>query len=725
MKQMRQLLSFALPVFMAAAILAGCAGSSGVSTSSYDAAKKAQLEQVKAGRFDGGKMWTFDDPPVAYFGEAYGFRPSKEWLDDARLSSLRLTSGCSASFVSGDGLVMTNHHCVRGFLASVQKPGENLLENGFSAADMEAERKIPNAALEQLVEIRDVTKDVLAAMDAAKTDQEKIEARGKIISQIEKQASDQSKLRAQVVTLYNGGKFSLYLYKRFTDLRLVFAPELQAAHFGGEYDNFTYPRYAFDCSFVRVYENDAPYESKNFFAWSKDGAQEDELVFVIGNPGRTSRLSTAEQLEYNRDVQYPFTYQLLRERVDMLTAYIKAHPEKKADLYAGLLGVANGMKSYQGRLAGLRDDVLVQRRRDFDRSFRAEVEKRPELKAKYGHIWGEIAQSMQALREIAPENLGLRAGGLGVSEIFARAFSLVQLHREMRKAEADRLDAYKGERGIRTFAAAGRFSKVDTELDALTLALQLSYMKKYLGASDPIVQYALQGQTEEQAARRLLGQTVLNDSTAFAGLVADHAAASAASQDPFIVMARMALPRVEKAGAIAREVNAKTQVNATLLGRAQFDVYGTSIPPDATFTLRIADGVVKGYDYNGTIAPPFTTFHGLYDRHYSYPSKDEWKLAAHWQNPPPEFKLSTRCNFSSTNDIIGGNSGSPMINKNSEIVGLIFDGNMESLPGDFIFAEDAGNRTVSVHSSAIMEALRHLYKMSNLVKELESGKRAR
>ena len=704
-----------------AVVMIGCSASR-QTAESYASLRQAALDTIKARPFDGGKMWTFDQPPVDYLRQTYGFNATKEWLDDVRLSALRLASGCSASFISADGLVMTNHHCVRGSLATVQKDGENLLETGFYAAKSGDERKFPNLTLEQLIELKDVTAEINAAMDRETTDDEKVKARRNKITELENASTDQAKnLRAQVVTFYNGGKYALYLYKRYSDLRLVFVPELQAAHFGGEWDNFTYPRYAFDCSFIRVYEDNKPVRSENYFKWSQSGAKENELVFVIGNPGRTGRLNTTEQLEYFRDVQYPYTFQLLTERMETLDEYAKRHPEKKAGLLTQKLGISNGWKAYLGRLAGLRDDVVMARRRDFDRQFRSRVEADPALKAKYGHIWDEIAESRRTLRGIANESYGLRFSGQGLSELTGRASNFVQYAQEMAKPDSERVDVFRGDRGRRSVAQMSRFSKVDEELDAITLTKQLHLMRDKLGAQDPIVMQALQGQTPEQSAKRLISSTVLNDTAACARFFDDPSSITT-STDPMISLVRVAWPRIEKVSAVTREISARDQVNAALLGQAQFEVYGSSIPPDATFTLRLADGVVSGYSYNGTKAPPWTTFYGLYDRAHSFPDEDDWKLAPHWRNPPPEFNLSTPCNFSSTNDIIGGNSGSPMINRNREIVGLIFDGNMESLPGDFIFAEDLGNRTVSVHSAGLYEAIRVLYKAERLAKEMRTGK---
>lgn len=713
--------SYLLITCIAATVLIGCS-SSNCSVDSYGALKQAALDTVKARQYDNGKMWTFDDPPVDYLKQTYGFAASESWLEDVRLSALRLSSGCSASFISGDGLVMTNHHCVRGSLASIQKQGENLLSSGFYAARQEDERKLSNVTIEQLIDIKDITMEINQVMNSAKTDDEKVTARQDKISEIEKAKSDETKnIRAQVVTFYKGGKYALYTYRRFTDVRLVFAPELQAAHFGGEYDNFTFPRYAFDCSFLRLYEDGKPFRTQHYFKWSQYGAKEGELVFVVGNPGRTGRLNTTEQLEYLRDVQYPATFQSLSERLQTLDDYMKQHPEKKDALLTQKLSISNSYKAYLGRLAGLRDDIVMQRRRDFDHQFRSRVEANPQLKAKYGHVWEEIAQSRKTLRGMAAETRGLRFSGQGASELMSRAYNFVSYASEMAKPETERADPFKADRLQRSIRMMSRFPAVDLELDGNTLAKQLAIMQENLGPDDPVVKMALKGETVQKAAQRLIAESILSDSVKCTQLFED-AQSVMTSPDPLITVVRSAWPRIDKLNALNRDISAKDQVNSALLGQALFEVYGTAIPPDATFTLRLADGVVAGYPYNGTIAPPFTTFYGLYDRHFSFPEKEEWALAPHWQNPPPEFKLSTPCNFSSTNDIIGGNSGSPMINKNKEIVGLIFDGNMESLPGDFIFAEDLANRTVSVHSAGLFEGIKVLYKADRLAKEMRSGK---
>ncbi len=689
----------------------------------YEVAKKLALDTVKAGRFDGGRMWTFDYPPLEWFKEAYGFTPDQAWLDDVRMSAIRFANYCSSSFVSADGLVMTNHHCARESVDNINQPGENLNETGFYAKTLEEERKVPGLYVDQLVEIRDVTAEVIAAMDKAPTDAEKLTARDAATKEIEEKAGADSKLQADVITFYNGGKYSLYLYKRYNDVRAVFVPEMKLGFFGGDYDNFTYPRYTYDCSFFRVYDEDGtPLKTKHYYKWSKAGAKEGEPVFVVGNPGSTNRLNTTEQLEYNRDIQYPYVAGLLNDRVEVLTTYAEQHPEKREAMITEVFSMANSQKAYNGQLSGLRDDNLMQRRRAFDRSFKAAVLARPDLAKKYGHVWDEIADTRMKMREVSPDLMALRSGGLGTSEFLSKAAALARYVHEMAKPEADRAKAYQGKTADLTKRALGKYSKPDPLMEELTLTRQLATMKRWLGESDPIVKIALKGQSCDQAARRLLSETSLKDSLVLAQLVEGLPASIEQSNDPFIAMARLMIPRTDAAQKISREFAARDQVNEGLLGRALFDVYGTAIPPDATFTLRIADGVVKGFEYNGTKAPSHTTFYGMYDRNASFEGEDSWSLPDKWKNPPADFNLSTPLNFVSTNDIIGGNSGSPMINRNKEVVGLIFDGNIESLPGDFIFAEDANNRTVSVHSSAMVEALRHIYKATRIADELVNSR---
>ncbi len=718
---MRTIFQKGIVLLIAAAFIAGCGGTQELTP--YQKAKQAKLESIEAERFDNGRMWTFDYPPMEYFKDEYNFTPDQQWMDDVRMSALRFATYCSASFVSEDGLVMTNHHCGRQSVEAVSIEGENLPVDGFVAMTLADERKVDGLFVEQLVEIRDVTNEVIAAMDAVDGDRERLSARDKKIGEIEERLSEETGNRCQLVTFFNGGKYSAYIYKRYDDVRLVFSPELSLGFFGGDDDNFTFPRYTLDCNFFRVYDEDGkPLKTKHFYKWSANGPAEGELVFTVGNPGSTSRLSTSAQLEFNRDVQFPWIANLLDDYVDILKEYIKLHPEQKEEMTNQIFSMANSQKAYKGQLDGLENDVLMQRRKDFDSKFRGQIMAKPNLAAEYGHIWDEIAASRQKVREVAPDLLGLRFEVLGGSEYLNRAMNLARMLGEIDKPEEERSKAYQDNALKLTLRSLSKFVSPDMDMERLALTKKLKMMRSMLGDSDPLVQMAFQGQNCAEAAKRLLSESILTDSVKYAALAEGFPESARTSNDPLIAIARMATPRRDAAQQVARDVSARDAVNNALLGRALFEIYGTSVPPDATFTLRISDGIVDGYRYNGTKAPSFTTYFGMYDRHYSFPKDEQWSLPERWKNPPAEFDLRTPLNFVSTNDIIGGNSGSPLINRNKEVVGLAFDGNIESLPGEFIFAPEMGNRTVSVHSSAMIEAMNHIYRLERLARELRAGK---
>ena len=552
-------------------------------------------DTVKAGKFDNGTMWTFDHPPKAYFQETYGFNASDEWLNHVRMSALRFANYCSASFISADGLVMTNHHCGRESVSQVQKPEEDLHKTGFVATNLEDERPVPGLYVDQLVSITDVTKDVQSAIDAGKDDAEKIKNRDEKIKQLEAEYSAKTGLVCKVTTLYNGGEYLVYGYKRYNDVRLVFAPEDQIGFFGGDADNFTYPRYNFDCTFFRVYGDDGkPLKTENYFKWSSNGSAPGELVFVVGNPGRTDRLKSVKQLEFDRDYSYPATLKFLYKFIDSLKTRVAQNPELERELSNQIFSFENSRKVYEGILKGLQDQYLMAKRKDFEKKFKEAVMSNPELKAKYGNTWDEI------------------------------------------------------------IVIVNEKSKLLTELYSLDTN-------------------TVKGKDRAHEINNQMKQLVVKE-------------------------------------------RSKNQ----MLGRAIFDVYGYSIPPDATFTLRISDGVVKGYDYNGTIAPTKTTFYGFYDRYFSFDKQDPWDLPDRWKTPPEGFDLSVPVNFISTADIIGGNSGSPIINQKAEIVGLAFDGNIESMPSRFIFTTEA-NRCLGVDSRGMYEAIKTVYKFTRLADEMKNG----
>lgn len=710
----RNSINLFLILFVSLSILAGC-------SSSKDALYQKQpgYENVKAGTFDNGKMWTFDFPPIKYFESQYNFSPSQEWFDNARLAALRLP-GCSASFVSEDGLVMTNHHCVRSALDQVNREGENLPENGFFAQTLEEERKVPNLYIDQLILIEDVTDQVKAAFESGKTDEEKVQKRQEKIRELEKEYSTRTGLICNVVTFFNGGKYSMYGYKRYTDVRLVFAPETQVAYYGGDYDNFTYPRYDVDVAFYRVYENGKPLKTKNYFKWNKDGVKEGELIFVIGNPGRTNRLYTISQLNFLRDYAYPYQLDLFKGLVDIYSNYLQKHPDKKLQYQSMLFGFSNSLKAITGYHGGLKDPYLMSKKIDFEKNFRNTINSNPELKKKYGNIWDELAEFQKEkakyIRKVNALNLRARAGK---SLYFQIASDLVEFAEQVKLPDEKRGARFKDSVLANTKA---RFlpKDIDLEIQLAMLAFQLDDLKKAFGNELKALNDLLAGQSPQDAANRLNNSTIVFNKDEVNRLL-DNPDEILKSNDPFIKFVLDTKKLADDLTKKYQDIQQKEQAKVQLLGNAIYDVYGTSLPPDATFTLRISDGVVKGYEYNGTIAPPITTYYGMYDRYYSFKGYQDWDLPERWKNPPAEFDLSTPLNFVSTADIIGGNSGSPLVNKNLEVVGLAFDGNIESLPGNFIF-DDTKNRTVAVHTAGITEALEDIYKATRIVKELLNGK---
>ena len=666
------------------------------------------LDTVKAQKFDIGKMWTFDYPPVDYFTATYNFTPSKEWLEKVRMSALKFADYCSASFISEDGLVMTNHHCGRESVTQVEIPGEELHKNGFYAATLDKERKVKDLFVEQLVKIVDVTNEIISAMDAGSTNEEKVENKTKKIKELEDNNSNESGLKCQVVTFYNGGQYSLYFYKRYTDVRLVFAPEDQAGFFGGDPDNFTYPRYNLDCTFFRVYdENGKPLKTPNFFKWSPSGASIGEPIFVIGNPGTTNRLNTIAQLEYKRDIEYPQELALLNKFIDFLNEFCEKNPEMKKYFNDQIFSLMNSQKVYQGMIKGLSDPVLMARKKDFEKNFRSAVESNPKLNDKYGKVWNEIAGIRKDLKDINPLRSALFVTP-NSSTYMILADTLVKLSRKNEK-----LNKYF----LTTLFANDIFG------DKL-LRIELTNLIDNIGYENKFVSDFIGTRTLDEAVDYLMKNSALTSESTAKDFIKKSPEEIFSSSDPFIKFLVETSDTAKYIKEKSDKLMKQEDVAMQKLGNAIYEVFGNSIPPDATFTLRISDGVIKPYNYNGTIAPPKTSFYGIYDRFYSFDKKNPWDLPKIWLNPPKDFKLETPFNFISTCDISGGSSGSPVINRNAEIVGLAFDGNIESLPGDFIYTAETPTM-VSVDSEGLKEAIGNLYKAKRLCDELKTGKLAK
>ena len=697
-------------------LLCGGAVVIGVGTASA----QVDVDAVKAGRFDYGKMWTFEYAPKAYFTETYGFTADDAWFERARLAALRIP-GCSASFVSAYGLMATNHHCVRSRVAALSGPGETLLDSGFYATSLDEERRIPGYYADQLVAVEDVSDEVFAAMDMAATDTERDAARAGAIAGIQERlrmrhAELGGRIRIQVIPLYNGGRYSAYVFRRFTDVRLVFAAELQMGFFGGDPDNFTYPRYDLDFAFIRVYdENGEPYRPTHYFGWSQQGVEEGSVVFVIGNPGPTRRLNTIAQLEFQRDVSVPARVAFLSSRLAALREFYASDPAlgEQLNIRNRAFSLSNSLKAYSGRLAALRDPVIMARKADAERELREAIATQPDLQARFGRVLDRIA-SLQS------EKAQLATAWAAFDILGSPTFSSAAIRRAM--------TAYEYRQALESGAPSDTIAAMRNQLlqiddlppwlEHRLLSERLADFARAYGPSSTIGRRAVGNGPADQAARRLLATSVLGSAARTAEAVQG---AMLPADDPAIALAAAFMPRYLEFERALDQLESTERDLASDLGRARFAVYGQDVPPDASSSPRITDGVVMRYEYNGTVAPPYTTFYGLYDRHFSHGVGSEWDLPYRWRTPPAGLDLGTPLNFISTSDTYGGNSGSPAVTPDLALVGLNFDRNIDGLSRDFIYLPERG-RNVMVDVRAIQAALDHVYDADRIVVELNSGR---
>jgi len=682
---------------------------------SMAAASGARAQQPAPAEYPGietGKMWTFDVPPLDYWAKRYNFHPTQAWLDHVRLASGRLP-GCSASFVSPDGLILTNHHCGRGCIESSTRPGEDLLANGFYAKTREEERACRGMYMDQLLTITDVTDSVNAAVPAGTKPARAAELRDAAIQGLQQRcAAGDPKITCQVVTMYQGGQFKLYRFHHYTDLRLVFAVEGETGFFGGDPDNFTYPRYDLDMSIVRAYEDGQPVHT-DYLRWSPNGSSDGELVFVVGNPGSTGRLNTMAQLEFLRDVSYPAALAQLANRVRVDQQIGTAR-----DLRNELFGLQNSYKAIDGYQAGLLDPRMMAHKRQWEHDFRAKVNANPQWKRLYGSAWDTAAVVWRTRGRIALRQRYYGFGAYGTT-LLQEAGLIVRYAAEMAKPDTARQMIFQDRMKRRLDATLA--APVDTLVEIPMLAAYFGQMAKELPASDPLVRAVLAGRTPDAAAREMVTSSAIVDPAQRQQLIQGGEAAIKASDDPFIKLALLIDPVERQLTKQVTDLNSRDAWASERIARALLAVFGNTVAPDATFSLRISDGEVKGFPYNGTLAPPFTTFYGMYDRYYSFGGAAKpdspWNLLPRWVQHRDSLNLATPFDAVSTNDIIGGNSGSPVINQNGELVGLIFDGNIESQPLRFLFSEAVG-RSVWVDSRGIIEALRHVYDAGALADEM-------
>jgi peptidase S46-like protein len=666
-------------------------------------------------------MWPFNNVPRAEIKKKYGFEVTDEWLNKVRLASVRFNNGGSGSFVSPNGLVLTNYHIVEDIVGEVSTPEKDLAKEGFVARTRAEEIKAPSLELNVLQSIEDVTSRVTGAVKAGASNAEAFAARRAEISAIEAESTKATGLRSDVVTLYQGGQYNLYRYKKYTDVRLVFVPEFQAAFFGGDPDNFNFPRFNIDMALVRVYENGQPVKPEHYFKWSTAGVKEGNLVFVTGNPGSTSRLDTVAHLEQLRDTSIPIVLRLLERRETLLKKYMAMGEEQTRQAQNELNSVQNSLKVYRGQLKGLKDPALLARKQKEEQVLRKSIADNPERQKMYGDAWDAIAKAHQTYPSYIKERRIFEQLGGFNSQLFSVARTLVRLAEENQKPNAERLPEYTDAR--RASLELGLYSPapIHEDFEELKLADSLNFMVELLGGDNSLVQQVLAGKTPEVRAKEMIEGTKLGDVAVRKELAAGGKAAIDASTDPMIVVARM----IDAKGREVRkryesEVTGVERSNYAKIARALFETEGTKLYPDATFTLRLSYGAVEGYMENGKKVPPFTTLGGLYERSDKFKHEFPYNLPQRWIEKKSAINLTTPFNFVSTNDIIGGNSGSPTINQNGELVGLIFDGNIQSLVGDFMY-DPSVNRAISVDSRGMLEVLKKVFGANEIVSELTAS----
>lgn len=679
------------------------------------------LSLLPTSRADEG-MWTFDNPPLKQWKEKYNFEPTSAWLEHIRLATVRLSEasggGATGSFVSPDGLIFTNQHVGAGQVAKLSSASANYTRDGFYARTRAEELKCPDMEANVLVSYEDVTARVQGAAKSASSEKEAAAQRKAIMAAIEKEDAAKTGLKSEVVTLYNGGEYWLYRFKRYTDVRLVFAPEEQIAYFGGDYDNFTFPRYDLDITFLRVYENGQPAKIQHYLKWAEKDVAENELVIVPGFPGSTARLLTAAQLRYHRDTGNPLQKLVWTSRSEALKRYGAQGEEQRRQAAPTIRGLENSLKRLVGQQAGLENPRIFQKKEDEDAALRKAVAANPEWQRAYGDGWSQLEK---AYAELPVQAKRLAFSTLAASRLGMLASNFVRYAEEVRKPNEQRYEEFRDNRLEAMKLALLSPAPLYPEMEAAILAAWLEEGKRALGTEDPFIRAALGQAMPAEVVSNAVRNSKLQDLAFRQSLFTAGADAIQKSSDPLLVLARKVEPIIRELRAWNEDKILSIEAAAgEKIAKARFAVYGKSVYPDANFNLRIQYGTVAGYEEDTTLVPFKTTFYGLYDRANSFNQKPPYHLPARWQNAKSVLELATPFNFVYSADTIGGNSGSPVINRNAEVVGINFDSNVQKLPNRYLYIDEReGARAVGVHAAAVVEALQKLYGAGDLVKEIK------
>ncbi|WP_246114282.1 S46 family peptidase [Rubripirellula tenax] len=655
-------------------------------------------------------MYLFNDLPTKLLKDRHGFEPSAEWADHLRLSSVRFNSGGSGSFISSDGLVLTNHHVASDTLHKLSTPERNLIDDGFLAKTKADELKTPDLELNQLVSIEDVTNRINAGVKTDASAEDAATQRRAAIAKIESESTESTGLRSDVVTLFGGAQYHLYRYKKYTDVRLVWAPETEAAFFGGDADNFEYPRFNVDATIMRVYENGQPAKLDHYLKWNRDPITDGELVFVSGNPGRTQRIFTVAALEFLRDDRIPYVLEYLRRKEILMQQFGLEGKEQTRRARDELFGIQNARKAYTGMLAGLQNPQTMATKRGREDRLLQQVGERDEIKG-LASAWKEVNEIQAEKREMLSQSASLR------STLFDLAQQIALLAAEDKKPNEERLRGFTDSSRDSLLQELLSTAPIYTDLEQAKLADELSRMIIQRGADDRLVIEILAGQSPGERAASLVAGTKLNDVAVRQALIDGGLNEVLDSDDPMIELARKMESEYRRIRKRNEEIEERERQAYAKITEATTAIEGTGGYPDATFTLRLAFGTVKGYEEDGNSIPPFTNFAGAYEHAAQHEGQADFDLPASWMKSKGQVALDTQLNFVCTADIIGGNSGSPVVNRNGELVGLIFDGNIQSLTSDYIYSDVQG-RAVSVAGVGILESLRSIYDAKELADQI-------